>query len=292
MGKGLLSYIMIALSACFFKYSYSQDTSPVNFSVNYSLPSQGGVYGVNTKLGLSYPLINTSNTTLLAGVGYRWFRNDMQSDSLYMKDLHYLSLPLAALIKLNNRFKLFLSFETGVSSDVLSFTPVNFRYVSNICLLRASGDTTKWSIILQLISQNGGLSISSNLFINLRLHRRLYFNGVLPFRPKITWKADNRNHYGIAVTTDCNSFILSDKEKSKYIDKTKADIDLFYQRRLNKNFKMAASIGYTFLHNMKIYANTEKAPMKIYIFGGNKTSIPINPDGINFKIGIYWSTKD
>lgn len=292
MRKSLFTYILIASSASVFNYSYSQDMSPVSFSVNYSLPSQGGVYGFNTKLGLSYPILSTSKTTLLAGIGYKWFRNDMQSDSLFIKDLHYLSLPLAALIKLNNRFKLYFSFETDVSSDVLSFAPVNFRYLSNICLLRANGDTTKWSIILQLISQNGGLSISPNLFINLRLYDRLYFNGVLPFRPKLTWKADTKTQYGIAVTTDINSFILSDKEKSRYIDKTKADIELFYQRRLNRSFKMYASIGYTVLHNMKIYENTEKAPMKIYIFGGNKESIPVNPDGISFKIGVYWSTND
>lgn len=292
MRKKRCIYILIASLACVFNYSYGQDTSPVSFSVNYSLPSQGGVYGVNTKLGLSYPFLNTTNTTLLAGVGYRWFRNDMQNDSIYMKDLHYLSLPLAALVKLNSRFKLYFSFETGVSSDVLSFTPVNFRYVSNFCLLRASGDTTKWSIILQMTSQNSGISISPSLFINLRLYGRLYFNGVLPFRPKITWKADAKNQYGIGITTDSNSFILSDKEKNRYVDKIKADFELFYNRRLNKSFKMFTSIGYTFLHNTKIYESTEKAPFKVYIFGGNKTSVPTSPDGLNFKIGVYWSTKD
>lgn len=271
--------------------NFGQDFNPLNITAAIS-PTKAGhhFYNVNTRIGLGYPILKSANNTLLIGINYYWFQYKVQSDSLIIDDLYSLSVPLVFMHRINNRYKFIANTETGISSDKLGFSPDNLKYILNLSLVRFSNDTTKWVINLQVSRQHGGLSISPNFYADVRLFGKMYFNGILPFKPKLTWKANSRYQYGIAVNTDRNTFYLNKNDYKKYVEDTQVDLDLFYQFRLSRNLKISASMGYTFLHKIKIYEEDEKVPVKVYIFdGSNKKSIKSEPDNIEFKIRLFWS---
>ena len=122
---------------------------------------------------------------------------------------------------------------------------------------------------------------------------KLYFNGALPTSSKLTWKANANNQYGIAIITEKNSFYLPNDNKGLFVEKLNADIDLFYLRKLNKNLKFSAKLGYTFLHTAKIYDQGETVPAHLYIFdNSSKKSVTTQPKGLIFKVGVFWSLSD
>jgi hypothetical protein len=274
---------------------YAQDLSPLGVSFKYvpSIPEDEEKVSVNGKFNFNYPVFKTDRSIFLTGLSCKWNHNDIQSDELLYDTRYNVSVPFAMMYTLNSRFKLYTYIEAGISSDRFVVTNETMKYTSNLNLIRNNGDSTKWSLILNLTHQHAGLSISPLFYANIKLYNNLYFNGVLPFKPKVTWKADNKNQISLGVSTESNSFYLPATEFKKYIEDTQADLELSYHRRINKNFKAFGSVGFTFLHKTKVYGDDDRVPVKLYIFdNSNLSSFRVYPDGLVFKIGIYWSTKN
>jgi hypothetical protein len=271
-----------------------QDYSPISLTINYAPQIDLSNRFVVGKINLSYPFLKLPDTKLLVGVNGRIFEDDIQREDLVLNDRYCLSVPLTMTHKLNDKYRLYCSFETGISSDFTNISSKSFKYSSNISLMRSDGDTTRWSVILLLTSQCGGLTISPSFYTNFRIYDRLYFNGVLPFRPRITWKANVSNYYGIALSPDMNTFYLTnDNKNSQFVKDSKIDIELFYQYRVFKNFKLSASIGHSVFHKAKVYEKYEKVPVQIYIFdNSSKKSVAVGPNEMVFKVSLFYSLSD
>lgn len=286
----LFSFIVIlTIVAIPFRLN-AQESSPVSVITSISPCVKGSA---SAKVNAWYPVLNRKKNIILTGLTIGGYNKTILTDSLDIQNYSYIGVPFSLIHRISTKYKFRASVEAGYSSDMNTFNKNTMRYSSVIALMKSRGDTVTLSTILQVTSQKYGLSINPMLYVNFHLSEQLFFNGILPYKPKITWKFSADDECGIGIVTNRNTLYVEKNGNGNYLEETQADAELFYNHRLIKKIRVFGTVGYTFLHSMRIYDSHERVPIKMYMLStSKKESIPIDPKGIIFKFGVYYSLSD
>jgi Domain of unknown function (DUF6268) len=286
----LLCFIVLLTIVAFPFRLMAQDSSPLSVIASISPCVKNSA---SAKINLGYPVLNREKNIILTGLTFGGYNNTILTDSLDIQNYGYIGVPFSLIHRISSKYRLRASIEAGYSSDMYTFNKNTMRYSSTLAFMKTRGDTITLSTIILVTSQKCGLSINPMLYANIKLSDHLFFNGILPYKPKITWKFNADNECGIGIVTNRNTLYVGKTANDKYIEETQADAELFYNHRLIKKVRFFGTLGYTFLHSLRMYDSHERVPIKMYMLStSKKESIPIDPKGIIFKVGVYYSLSD
>lgn len=109
--------------------------SPFEVSARTISAGNGNSFG-NYELSLTYPVFRKEKTIVAAGIITDWYRNNLSGDSIGLRNLYRLSIPLMLQISLGEKYKLNIIADPSLSSDFEDISSKDFRYNAAIRLAR------------------------------------------------------------------------------------------------------------------------------------------------------------
>ncbi len=266
---------------------------PLELSINYIHPrNSDGSSFLNAGGGFILPIHRFQQKMLVAGINYAYYGNNLPSDSISIKNLHKIAVPILMLWKLNNNYKLSIIFAPSFSSDYIRFSANNFCFNSAVRIAHTSSTGVTNSFGIGMSKQFYGFQVSPFYQAVIPLGSRLILSGVLPLKPNLTWVINKDNQIGTTIMANTSSFRLSESKGERYVDTKQAELGFFYQKRIVGNIFVRGTIGYSFLNSIKVFEKDQVVPLRIFLydFGNTRQALASwNERGVGIQLQIFYS---
>ncbi|NJK95245.1 MAG: hypothetical protein HC905_10315 [Bacteroidales bacterium] len=232
----------------------------------------GNSFG-NYELSLTYPVFRKEKTIVAAGIITDWYRNNLSGDSIGLRNLYRLSIPLMLQISLGEKYKLNIIADPSLSSDFEDISSKDFRYNAAIRLARNKKTGMLWSAGIGISKQFFGIQVVPFYQANIPITSRLSFSGALPMKPRLTIEISPEKQVGFAVAASAGSFRLSAAKDGQYADIKQGEAFFFYQQKLAGNFHLGINAGRTFINRIRVFGKDQKIPLRLFLydFGHERT---------------------
>jgi hypothetical protein len=272
--------------------SYAQ-INPFDFSNKWIFLHDGNSL-VNTGISFAIPVLRSERMLLATGMNTDWYRNNLEDDSIGIKDLYRLSTPVVLQVKLPDRFKINLVVDPSLSSDFEDISMDDFRFNAAIRVVRTKLSGYSWSAGIAVSKQFFGIQIVPFYQTTIPVTSKLIFSGTLPLKPKLTWQFSEARAVGVALSASSASFRLSNEKNSRYMDNKQAEFFFFYQQRLVKNLFATVNLGQTFIYRARVFEDDQKIPLRLFLLDFGYEREPVSSwksKGLAFQIQIAYKFK-
>lgn len=262
--------------------------NPFEVSARTISAGNGNSFG-NYGLSLAYPVFRKEKTIVAAGINTDWYRNNLSGDSIGLRNLYRLSIPLMLQISLGEKYKLNIIADPSLSSDFEDISGGDFRYNAGIRLARTKKAGMSWSAGIGISKQFFGIQVVPFYQANIPLTSRLSLSGALPMKPRLTFEISQAKQVGFAVAASAGSFRLSPAKDEQYADIKQGEAFFFYQQKLFGNFHLGFNAGHTFINRIRVFENDQKIPLRLFLydFGHERTpSASWNNNGWLFQVQV------
>lgn len=279
---------------CFFMALVSMtgfsQQSPFEVSARTISAGNGNSFG-NYGISLAYPVFRKEKTIVAVGINTDCFRNNLSGDSIGLKNLYRLSIPLMLQVSVGEKYKLNFIVDPSLSSDFEDITGNDFRYNAALRLVRNKWDGMSWSAGIGISKQFFGMQVVPFYQANIPLTPRLSLSGALPMKPRLTFEISPEKQVGFALAASAGSFRLSAAKNEQYADIKQGEAFFFYQQKLFGNFHIGFNAGLTFINRIRVFEKDQKIPLRLFLydFGHERTpSASWNNNGWLMQVQIAY----
>lgn len=268
---------------------YSQQ-SPFDISAKTISAGNGNSFK-SYGLSLAYPVFNTERTMMAAGINADWYHNNLSGDSIGLRSLYRLSIPLMLQLSLGEKYKLNIIADPSLSSDFEDITGNDLRYNAALRLSQAKKEGISWSAGIGISKQFFGIQVVPFYQANIPLTPRLSLSGALPMKPRLTYEISQAKQIGFALAASAGSFRLSSAKNEQYADIKQGEAFFFYQQKLFGNFHLGINAGRTFINRIRVFGKDQKIPLRLFLydFGHERTpSASWNNNGWLFQLQVAY----
>lgn len=264
----LFCYINILFLLVFIKVN-AQQGSPFTLSANYFPVNSGNEpIMLNSNFSLNIPVHRGTLFTCLTGTNFKYFRLNLQEDTLNINNLYSWSIPVTSILRISPNKIITLLVEPIISSDFKNIGANNFRYNMALFYGKKNG-LNSWGIGLAISKRFSGFQIIPLGTFNFHLDKNWVFSGIFPFKPRLIYELDKTQQIGISFGINNNSFRLSDLQENHYINSQLVEAGFFYQKTIVKHFKMDIFMGIQSLQT-EIYNRDQTFSVSIFPINQNK----------------------
>lgn len=284
--------ILIGLLSCFTSLTFAQDNdqdSKELFGIGYthSLIGRDSIHGNSQQIEafLNQPLLRKNKCFLGVRLGYHYNRINGVSDLLNQK-LTGIDLNLLWQRKWKDSSKIQVNGQVGIFSDFRDVSISDFRgRIAANYLFRIS-KKMKMGIGIGYSRQFEAHQLTPFISINYQISSRWHLLGVLPIKPVLVFKINNRFHWRTELQGKVESYRLSAKTyNNAVIDRTGWYLATGVDWLVRKHHRFSGGIGYSFRQSIRYYADSEMNNWKVFTFDLSSKNEPltsVSSKGVRF----------
>lgn len=285
MQKNIIKIILILFSVLM----KSQEASPnfLGVDTNFNTLKNDSVNGRSQNIGMfvNIPVIKNNKNFIGTKLRYHYYKiSDV--NAYFNHQLTTTEVNIYWQRTFNNGSKLNVFGQTGIYSDFKDIAGNDFRY--RLGVIYNSKNSAKLSSGLGLVysRQFFGHQINPVVVVNYDLNSKLNISGLLPVRPKLTYKINDKLLWINEFSGNVESYRLSETEFSNSF----IEISGWYamstlELKLKKYHHLNFGIGYTFKNKLRFYNDTQEAKWKIFTFDLHEKSEPVSEIKLS---GLRW----
>ncbi|HAF29950.1 MAG TPA: hypothetical protein DCG75_12990 [Bacteroidales bacterium] len=253
----------------------AQQGSPFTLSLDYFPDNNGKKPAMlNSNFSLNMPVHRDTLFTCITGTNFKYFKLNLQEDSLNINNLYSWSMPVTGILRISPNKIITLLVEPIISSDFKDISVSDFRYNLALFYVKKKNLNSTLGIGIAFSKKFSGFQLVPLCLVNMRFGNRWILSGTIPFKSKLAYEIKNKKQVGISFGVNSNSFRLSEIDNNCYMDYQAIEVSIFYQQPLLKHFKWNVNLGMQSTQ-IEIYGENQTSPLSIFPLFKNKLVNPI-----------------
>jgi hypothetical protein len=252
---------------CIFR-GYAQEPKPPVSGVEYNLDQMKNdtVNGISQSLHffVNFPLIRKDSSMFGGRIRYQGteFRNLDPNFNRYLNQLDFNAYWQKIFLK-GGKFYLFG--QIGLYSDLkdISGKDICFRLGASYTIKHSGKWKTGWGIAYS--RQFFGHQLSPFISLEYTVNKKLKLSGLLPIKPKLTFKINEKISWITEIAGNVESYRLSASEFSNSFITTSGWCGMSsVEMKIRKHHCISVGLGYTFRQQTRYYEDANASNWKLF----------------------------